>query len=268
MNIGEEISLQGLRVPIVLISILLSFGNPSETLAADVSFTIDDPGVQNTLNMDHIQVGKQILKTLSENQLKTTLFVCGKRVDNIEGQNLLSLWDKEDHIIANHTYSHENYNSDKITFQFFTNDIIKNEKLIQNFKNFRRFFRYPMLKEGNTEIKRDSLHAFLKQRNYSLGYVTIDASDWYISDRLVKKMNQGAKVDFDAFKKYYLNHIWDRAQYYNNLSKKFLVREIKHFEIELRYPDEDGDSRLYYKQKDQLTGIRKNKLPSKVQLNY
>ncbi|WPU64531.1 polysaccharide deacetylase family protein [Peredibacter starrii] len=196
--------------------------------AAEVSFTIDDPGVQSAPEMTHLQVGKKLQETLKANHLKTILFVCGMRVDSSDGKKLLSSWDDEGHILANHTYSHKNYNNSQITFDFFTQDIRKNENLIQEFKNFKRFFRYPMLKEGDTVPKRNGLRTFLKDNKYSVGHVTIDASDWYISNRMVEKLNQGKKVDFEAYKKYYLNHIWDRAQYYNQLSKEILGREIKH----------------------------------------
>jgi hypothetical protein len=166
-----------------ILAVFLSFLSSFQAFATEVSFTIDDPGVQNAPGMTHTQVGEEILRTLKEHQLKAILFVCGKRVDDPEGQRLLSLWDSEQHVIANHTYSHKNYNSVDTTFPFFSNDTLKNEKIIQGYKNFKR---------------------------------------------LVARMNRDAKVDLERYKTYYLNHIWDRAQYYNNLSKKVLGREIKH----------------------------------------
>ena len=209
------------------LTILLSI-SPMLGLATEVSFTIDDPGVQSAPGMTHLQVGEKILKTLKEHQLETVLFVCGMRVDSDEGRKLLTNWDQAGHILANHTYSHKNYNSKEIDFGFFSQDIAKNEELIKGYKNFKRIFRYPMLKEGETLAERDQLRAFLKKNNYSFGHVSIDASDWYISGRLVEKLKQGEKVDFEAYKTFYLNHIWDRAQYYNKLSKEVLGREIKH----------------------------------------
>lgn len=210
-----------------VITILLTIFS-QDGMSAEISFTFDDPGVQSAPGMAHQQVGEKILATLKAHNLKTILFVCGMRVDSLEGKRLLSLWDKENHILGNHTYSHKSYNQEKIDFPFFISDIAKNETLIQEYKNFKRFFRYPMLKEGDTIQKRDSLRTYLKDKGYSLGYVTIDASDWYISGRLVEKLTQNKKVNLEAFKKYYLEHIWDRAQYYNKLSKDVLGREIKH----------------------------------------
>ena len=50
--------------------------------------------------------------------------------------------------------------------------------------------------------------------------VTIDASDWYISNRLEKRLAQNSNTDIVPYKKYYLEHIWNRAQYYDNLAKR------------------------------------------------
>lgn len=196
--------------------------------ATEVSFTIDDPGSPSVAKMSHLEVGQKILKTLKDNQLKVILFACGKRVDSPEGRQLLKLWDGQGHLIGNHTYSHLNYNSEEMDFNSMVQDIQKNEALIKDLTSFKKIFRYPLLKEGNTVQKRDELRAFLKKNDYSFGHVTIDASDWYISDRLVAKLNAGEKVNLDSYRDYYLKHIWDRAQYYNKLSKKVLGREVKH----------------------------------------
>lgn len=211
-----------------LMFIVLNFSLSINALATEVSFTIDDPGVQSAPGMSHLQVGEKILQTLKKNQLKTVLFVCGMRIDSAEGKELLRLWDKENHVLGNHTYSHKNYNTVQITTPFMIEDLTKNESLIKGYKNFKKIFRYPMLKEGETVQKRDQLRSHLKAQGYSFGHVTIDASDWYVSLRMVEKLKKNEKVDLEAYKKYYLAHIWDRAQYYNKLSKEVFGREIKH----------------------------------------
>lgn len=74
-----------------------------------------------------------------------------------------------------------------------SHDILRNEALIKNFENFKKIILYPMLKEGNTEKKKEELRSFLKKNDYTFGHVTIDASDWYISDRMVAKLDSGKK---------------------------------------------------------------------------
>lgn len=211
-----------------LFSILGLLALSFSTFATEVSFTIDDPGVQAAPNMDHLAVGERLVRAFEKHKLKTVLFVCGMRIDTPAGQRLLDLWEAKKHSLGSHTYSNQNYNSARIDYSSFSRDILKNEALLQNRQHFKKFFRYPMLKEGNSASKRDQARALLKQRGYSLGQVSIDASDWYISDRLVEKLKKGGSVNLEAYRNYFLAHIWDRAQYYNDLSKKVLGREIKH----------------------------------------
>jgi peptidoglycan-N-acetylglucosamine deacetylase len=89
-------------------------------------------------------------------------------------------------------------------------------------------FRFPYLKEGNTKEKRDEFRQFLKEKEYRNGYVTIDASDWYINSRLLKKLREDADADITPYKDFYLRHIYQRAEYYNELALKLTGRQISH----------------------------------------
>lgn len=196
--------------------------------AAQVSITMDDPSV-DTMPLFSAQVRNQkILDALREEKLKAALFVSGKNIDSKEGTVLLETWDKAGHWIANHTYSHWYYHSRKLTAEEFVADAFRVEFLISNLKNFKRFFRYPMLKEGNTLEKRDRMRAELESRGYKQGYVTIDASDWYVDERLRARLVSNPSGDFTPYRDFYLKHMWDRAQYYDGLAKKVFKREIKH----------------------------------------
>ncbi len=72
------------------------------------------------------------------------------------------------------------------------------------------------------------MRAFLAEHGYKNGAVTIDASDWYIDDRLRKRLGADAKADTTGYRDYYLQHIADRSTYYNDLSARALGRSVKH----------------------------------------
>ena len=169
--------------------------------------------------MHSTERNEAILKQLENMNTKVTLFVCGKRIDSKEGENLLKKWDNQGHTLANHTYSHFYYNNPQLSFSKYAADILKNEQLIQNYTHFKKLFRFPFLKAGNTKTKRDHIRSFLNKQNYRYGYVTIDASDWYISQRLEDRLKKDPSASVDGFRKYYLDHMWERAQYYDNLAK-------------------------------------------------
>jgi hypothetical protein len=146
----------------------------------------------------------------------------------VAGQRLLKEWDDHGHQISNHSYSHLNYNSEKIEFTEFSKDLLKAETLIKNCSHFEKLFRFPYLHEGNTKPKVEQMREFLKAHNYQNGAVTIDASDWYINGRLKDRLKLNSKADLKPYRDYYLAHIWSRAQFYNELSLKTLGREVKH----------------------------------------
>src|SRR6185437_4966589 len=97
-----------------------------------------------------------------------------------------------------------------------------------DFTRFRKLFRFPMLKEGETVAKRDGLRKFLNQHNYRTGHVTIDNSDWIVDDRLRARLTRDPQVDLTPYRDYYLKHMWDRAVYYDELSRNVAGRSVQH----------------------------------------
>ncbi len=145
-----------------------------------------------------------------------------------EGKQLLSAWDKAGHLIGNHTYSHRNYNAPATVVAEYLQDILRAEALLKDFPRFRKYFRFPMLKEGDTAAKRDAMRSFLAQHGYRNGHVTIDNSDWAIDNRLTARLKKDAAADVKPYRDFYLEHVWERAEYYDSLAKRVLGRPVKH----------------------------------------
>ncbi len=150
------------------------------------------------------------------------------RVDDEPGAALLHRWEQAGHVLANHSYSHLYFHSSKITTEAFLADLEKGEALVRPYKSFRKVFRYPFLKEGNTQEKRDAVRAYLHQHGYRVGHVTVDASDWYVDERLSKRLAKDPNADLKPYRDFYLQHLWERAQYYDDLSRRVLGRSVKH----------------------------------------
>lgn len=194
--------------------------------AQELAITMDDPNCGAPVFFSHEQRDQKILKALKKNQVQAVLFVHGACVDNQEGIHLLQRWNQASHILGNHTYSH--LSLDDISVEKYAADTLKNESLLKPYSQFKKIFRFPFLKEGNTQTKRDEFRKFLSSHHYQFGSVTIDASDWYISDRLEERLARNPNADVTPYKKYYLDHMWNRAQYYDNLAKEVLGRSPKH----------------------------------------
>lgn len=194
--------------------------------AQNIAITMDNPNSEPTPLLNPEIRDKKILSILEKNHLKIVLFVQGSQVDNPQDRALLARWDHAGQIIGNHTYSHLSIN--EITEEQYEQDTLRNEKLLQSYPNFKKIFRFPYLKEGDTITKRDGFRKFLHEHGYEMGSVTIDASDWYISERLEKRLAQDPNADITLYKEYYLQHIWNRAQYYDNLAIELLGRSPNH----------------------------------------
>jgi peptidoglycan/xylan/chitin deacetylase (PgdA/CDA1 family) len=217
MNRREFLKLATAAVPLSCTSPLWSKDVPKE-----IAFTFDDPKTETEAKLPCREINQRILATLDKRRLKSILYVVGKRIDSSEGKQIVSAWDRAGHDIANHSYSHLNFNG-KTTLAEFKADSSRNELQIRDYPHFVRLFRFPYFKEGDTAEKRDGMRAFLKDHGYRSGRATIDASDWAIADRLNER-----KVELNAYRDFFRQHIWERTQFYDSLAQRLLNRPVRH----------------------------------------
>ncbi len=211
-----------------VITVIIFLVTQQNFCQSKVSFTFDDGALGNRPNYTFDQWNEMLLKKLKDANIEAMFFVTGNDKTGIKGKKLLESWNNNGHKIANHTYKHSNYNNVNHTFELFKDDFIKNDTIISKYSNYCKFFRFPYLKEGNTQEKINSVRTFLNDQNYRNGYVTIDASDWYIDNRLVKRLRENPNADLNDFRDFYLNHILERAQFYEKISMEINDRHISH----------------------------------------
>jgi peptidoglycan/xylan/chitin deacetylase (PgdA/CDA1 family) len=192
------------------------------------SITMDDFHWQNPVKLTAAERNQAILETLRAHSIKAALFVIGSNIEEDKGKQLLSAWNETGHLIGNHTYSHRNFNAPDADLKTYEADILRAEVLLQEFSQFRKYFRFPALKEGDTVAKRDGLRAFLAQHGYRTGHVTIDNSDWAIDRRLTARLQKDPAADVKPYRDFYLEHIWARAEYYDALARRVLGYQVKH----------------------------------------
>jgi peptidoglycan/xylan/chitin deacetylase (PgdA/CDA1 family) len=175
---------------------------------------------------DPAQANVRLLDVMSKHRVRAALFVVGRNADSDAGHKIVRSWKDAGHLIANHTYSHRMYGG--LTFEEFSADVTHAGQVLAKELSEPRFFRFPALKEGNTVEKRDRMRKFLATNGYRNGHVTIDASDWYYDRRLRTRLAAEPAFDVNRYREPYLNHLWDRAQYYDKLSTGLLGRSVPH----------------------------------------
>ncbi len=208
----------------------LNFGVPAiaRVPRTQYSITMDDFFWQNPVHLTAADRNRAILDTLDIYKHKAALFVIGRNIEDKEGKELLKVWDKAGHMIGNHTYSHRNYNARETDVREYQQDILKADALLKEFKHFKKYLRFPFLKEGDNAAKRESMRSFLKINGYQNGHVTIDASDWAVDQRLTARVKKDPAANIKPYRDFYLEHMWERSQYYERLSEKVLGRPVKH----------------------------------------
>jgi peptidoglycan/xylan/chitin deacetylase (PgdA/CDA1 family) len=193
-----------------------------------VAITMDDPNTEDTPRYSAEERNSLILEQLAARRVQVMLFVCGKRVDSARGAGVLSAFNDAGHLLANHSYSHRNYGDPESPSETLAADIAQCEALIVRHSSFRRRFRFPFLKEGETLQKRDTLRDVLRARGYANGHVTIDASDWAYDKRLIARLKADPAIDLEPFRAAYLAHMLDRAHYYERLASTATGHSIAH----------------------------------------
>lgn len=190
-----------------------------------VAVTIDDAAWNAIPENRRDEADTRLLDSLAGT--RAFLFPIGRNVDNPRGAAILNRWNSAGHRIANHTYSHLRLTGATAP-EAFEADVLRADDLLRTYSGFRKYFRFPALKEGETRPVRDRLRAFLARHGYRNGAVTIDASDWFYNQRLLARIRAGGGFDESRFRQPYLDHIRDRAQYYDRLSREVLGYTVPH----------------------------------------
>ena len=210
---------------------LLGLGAASAVRAAPkrssgLAITIDDFDLADSHLLTGAQRDARIRAALARHRIKAAGFVAGKYVHQPLSGRVLSSWSDEGHIIGNHSFSHSYYGAQDP--DAYMADILKCEALLSPYPAFRKLFRYPFLAEGKTAEARDALRQRLHAAGYRIGHVTIDASDWYVDQRLNARLDRDPKADLAPYRKFYLAHLWDRATFYDGLARKLFGGPVEH----------------------------------------
>jgi peptidoglycan-N-acetylglucosamine deacetylase len=209
---------------ILLLSLLLAQG----ALAKSIAFTFDDgPDMGDSVRMTAAQRNSAILEQLAEAKVRSVLFVT--RTDGDQRRmDLVRQWGEQGHGVGNHTATHPDFDGKEMTLERYQQDMLECDQAIHTLPGYTKIFRYPYLKEGDTAAKRDGFRRFLKSYDYRTGHVSVDTSDWYYNSRLRDRLAKDPGADVKPYRDAYLNHVYERAQYYDELSRKVLGRSVLH----------------------------------------
>ena len=145
---------------------------------------------------------------------------------NAEGKQRLKTYSQAGHIIANHTHSHPDFN--EISLEEYTQNFLLADAKLKQFKSFKKLFRFPYLRNGDTNEKRDGMKAVLKKHDYTHAYITLNNYDWYIENLFQSSIKEGVSVDLDLMRNFYVQVMMESIEFYDEMAIKYLGHSPKH----------------------------------------
>jgi peptidoglycan/xylan/chitin deacetylase (PgdA/CDA1 family) len=213
----------------VVASLSLALGIcASDAQAQSVAFTFDDgPSLADTPLLSPRQRNQAILDALARDQVRAALFItAGNGANRPEGYALAKAWGQAGHAVGNHTMTHPDLHSAKLSLEQYQQEILACDGIIRTLPGYQKWFRYPFLREGNTPEKRDGMRPFLRQQGYRNAYVSLDTSDWRFDAKLRDVLTKNPQADIGPIKRIYLAHVRQRALAYRALAQQLQGRDI------------------------------------------
>ena len=159
--------------------------------------TVDDlPVAAGRLHADPAErerITSGLLAALAKHRVPAVGFVIWGNVAGPADVALLDRWLASGHELGNHTKSHLDLSA--VGADEYVADAEEGRSglaaLLESRGRRLRFFRYPFLREGNTQAKLDAMRGYLERSGQRAMEVTIDDQDWSFEERWVNARRSG-----------------------------------------------------------------------------
>jgi peptidoglycan/xylan/chitin deacetylase (PgdA/CDA1 family)/ketosteroid isomerase-like protein len=158
--------------------------------------TVDDLPVAGRLHgsqAERRQITDGLLAALSRHHVPAVGLVTWSNVHDAADLGLLDAWLEAGHELGSHSDAHLSLTASELGT--WLDDVERGRSQLEAFLKARgrslRFFRFPFLREGDTETKLDAARAWLAERGLRNLTVTIDDQDWSFEQRWVEARRSG-----------------------------------------------------------------------------
>jgi len=195
--------------------------------AQPIAITLDDAPFGYSAGMsDEIRVEAmdRILATLKKYEVKATFLVTSGNITEAN-QIILDRIKIAGHQLGNHTHRHFNFND--VSAATYIADIDSCKLLAGKWFN-SNYFRYSMLRRGDTRAKRDSVYAHLKAKGYTIAPVSMDNNEWIYNRDYSRALAKKDQKNMDRIGDEYLDHMKEIATNYQEMGIELMGREVSH----------------------------------------
>jgi peptidoglycan-N-acetylglucosamine deacetylase len=187
------------RAALLIASVLVAAAARCEPVAAGrpLLVTVDDlpigTGKLHPDPADRQRITDGLLAVLGQHHVTAVGFVIWGNVAGPSDEALLERWLAAGHDLGNHSRTHLDYS--RTAAENYIADVEAGRVGLQAFLDRRgrsiRFFRFPFLREGDTEEKLAAMRAYLERSGQRTAPVTIDDQDWSFEEPWVTASRAG-----------------------------------------------------------------------------
>ncbi len=166
-----------------------------------------------------------LLGTLSGRNVPATGLVTCRGIR--DGAPVLRMWLSAGFELGNHSYAHRDLNTTPV--EEWLDDAKRCHEILRDVTGgSTRWFRYPMLHQGNDRAVRDSVARTLSSWGYSNAHVTIDNSEWLLARAYDIAMQEGDGAEAAAVVVAYVEHLVDAARHFRHVARVKFGRDVDH----------------------------------------
>ena len=208
----------------------------AQTARRTMTVTIDD--------LPYVKIGEgvylerartatsKILNTLKKHKVPAVGFVNERMLEDSRERDgriaLLRQWVDGGMMLANHTYSHPDFN--RLTVEQFQDEIAKGDvvtrQLMRSRQPYQLYFRHPMTHTGDTQEKKEAIEKFLAARGYKVTPHTIENSDFIFNVPYAEALQKKDDALAKRVREEYLAFTIAATEFAEKVSPKVFGREI------------------------------------------
>ncbi|MBE7417738.1 MAG: polysaccharide deacetylase [Ideonella sp.] len=137
-------------------------------------------------------------------------------------------WAAAGHGVGNGGARPRNLSAHGTPLEAFIADVRHADEVLHTLPTWQPLLRFPYLKEGDTRAKRDGMRQWLREHGYRAAPASIDTSDAYFNERYLALRAAGRSEPVRRLKRAYVQHLLQRATYYDDLARRVLGRSPSH----------------------------------------
>ncbi|MCV3274462.1 polysaccharide deacetylase family protein, partial [Roseobacter sinensis] len=213
---------------LAIVGVFLAGFCASSVAAREIAITLDDlPYVlpSRTTPSEGLAQIQAVNDALAAHDVVATGFAVGEQI-GWRSRPALNAFADAGHTIGNHSWSHPDYGT--ITAEQFREETRRTDEVLSNWIGTSRFYRFPFLREGETEAAKAAAEAILSELGYVNVPVTIDTDDWRHNAEYLDALDRGNDAAAAEIVAAYVAHIQERTEHFEVLAQEGLRREVPH----------------------------------------